>query len=592
MKPLAPLLAAVASGALLALAFPPWNLWLWAWVALLPLALATVILPTPNANPREDSKLPTSDPQTRLGFGAGRLKSLWHLGLRMWGFPFRLGFVAGFIFWLMTLHWLLWLGTTAEGIPRWLAWVFAVFAWTSVSTVCAIYLGIWTCGLRALAGRFDISTAMGSLVFATLGSCLWVGLEFLRAHLWVGFPWNQLGVSSWRTIVLVQMAEWLGVYGISFLLCFSNLALAALTAAVASGRFWPRAQALCAAGTGVVLLVLALRGGATLGADHSHQEVARSRAWVVAVVQGNIAQNEKWRAANAEEILRTYADLTRKAMLAGPHLVVWPETSTPRLLNFDRQTYDTVGALAREGNSFLLVGTSDAETQEGTGEVLRWGNAAYLMGPDGRFAARPYWKIRLVPFGEYIPLSGVAPPLKNLAGLPMLSPGSDYRVFPLQTLSFVPSEEGQGEKRASARFGVLICFEDVFSSSARRLVREGAEFLVNLTNDAWWGRSAGAKQHAANAVFRAVENRVWLVRATNTGLSGFVNPAGRLAQTLPLWEAGFAAQPIILGTRHLTFYTKYGDVFAFACLAVVAVWLAAEGIAYARKRPPNLAERR
>ncbi len=573
----------MASGLLLALAFPPWNLWPLAWVAMAPFAIATLKLQAPNPKHQTDNPGKTK-------FGVWRLKLLWGLVIGIWRLPsFRLGFLAGLVFWLSTLYWLLWLGVTAEGIPRWLAWVFALFAWTGVSAVCSLYFGLWTLGLWTLSKRFDTTTARGSLAITVLGACLWIALEWVRAHLWVGFPWNQLGVSQYRTLTVMQFADTTGVYGVSFQICLANLALAC----------WRRTSLVVSFG-----LVLALQVAGLVMTDYLGKPPLR-RGFDVAVIQGSIAQNDKWRAANEREILERYEKLTRIAASASRHqLVIWPETSTPRPLNFDKATLDAVTAIAQAGNTYLLVGTIDAVGRDSTkNEDVSIGNAAFLIKPDGTFADKPYWKIRLVPFGEYIPLSGIVQSLKNLAGFPSLTAGKDYRIFSMNLHSAIGGDELLGHPQnsdargsgplPSSKFSVLICFEDVFADHARIFVKNGAQFLINITNDAWWGRSAGAEQHLANAVFRAVENRVWLVRCANTGLSCFINPNGEVVQTVTPFTEGVttASLPQPRG-RQLTFYTKYGDVFAFACMAAVLAWLATEGFFYARKRRAHFTERR
>jgi apolipoprotein N-acyltransferase len=269
----------------------------------------------------------------------------------------------------------------------------------------------------------------------------------------------------------------------------------------------------------------------------------------VGLAQGNIQQDKKWDPAFQEETMSRYHDLTVEAAHDHPALVVWPETATPFFFQEPGIRRDEVMTLARDTGVPIVFG-SPAYRQLPSGELQEL-NRVYLVNPSGREQGT-YDKMQLVPFGEYVPFSGVLFFVSQVVtAVGRMGAGLVPTVFQIP--------EG--------RFGALICYEGIFPSLTRLFVVGGADFLVNVTNDAWYGTTSAPYQHLAQAVFRTVENRVPMVRAANTGISAIVDADGRIRWQGPLFETLWHTEEIQWpGVR--TFYTRYGDVFVWLCLAV------------------------
>jgi apolipoprotein N-acyltransferase len=277
----------------------------------------------------------------------------------------------------------------------------------------------------------------------------------------------------------------------------------------------------------------------------------------VGIAQGNVEQDRKWDPEFQGETMRRYDELTRAAVRDGAQVVVWPETAAPFFFQEPGALRDEVVELARTTRTPLLIGSPAFERMAGRIEQR---NRAYLVGDDG--ATGDYYdKMQLVPFGEYVPFQRILFFVDQMVhAVGSLGAGTAHTVFRIP--------EG--------RFGVLICYEGIFPDLTRRFVADGADFLVNITNDAWYGRTAAPRQHLIQATFRAIENRVPLVRAANTGISAIVDPDGRLRWQGPLFEM-VAHVEEIRWTGVRTFYTRFGDVFVGLCALVTlaGLWRAA-----------------
>jgi apolipoprotein N-acyltransferase len=272
----------------------------------------------------------------------------------------------------------------------------------------------------------------------------------------------------------------------------------------------------------------------------------------VSIVQGNIEQSIKWDPGFQERTIAIHNRLTREAG-RGADLIVWPETAVPFFLREGGPLSQQVLDLAKEMQSYLLVGSPDRARDISS----RYYNSAFLISPEGKIVQK-YDKIHLVPFGEYVPLKSLLFFVQKMAtGIGDFSPGQAFTVF----------------EAPAGRFGVLICFEAIFPDQVRRYVLAGADFLVNITNDAWFGDSSAPYQHLSMAALRAVENGVILVRAANTGISALVTPTGRIVKQSDLF-----VETVLSGTMARrsaeTFYTRYGDVFAWGCGLISVVVLA------------------
>ncbi len=445
------------------------------------------------------------------------------------------GWLAGFVFFLLLLRWLNFTFQVYSAIPWPLIWLPTAL----LAAYCGLYVGLVAGAVAWIAGRRGPSRALAVAPF------LWVAAEWVRGHLLGGFPWGTLGYSQYLQLPVIQIAELGGVAAVSFVVLAVNAALAGCVTL-------PRLQA--AAGLGVAGLLVA----ATLAFGAWRlREPARPGQVTLAVMQPSIEQPLKWDAQHTDATLRIYGDLTRRAARQHPDLIVWPETASPTLLRQDPVLLQALRDVAGRWEVPLLVGSMDAA--DPPGRELR--NTAFLVTAQG--IVNRYDKMHLVPFGEYVPLPSVIGFVRGWAEfISELTPGSRAVVF----------------SGPPAPFGVVICYEGIFPDLVRRFVRGGARLIVNMTNDAWFGRTSGPLQHLAMYPFRAVEHRVAVVRAANTGVSAFIAPSGRIGAALGLFERGVLAGRAPLRDRD-TLYSRVGDWVAWTALAVsgAALGLAALG---------------
>ncbi|MGH7417667.1 MAG: apolipoprotein N-acyltransferase, partial [Candidatus Rokuibacteriota bacterium] len=367
----------------------------------------------------------------------------------------------------------------------------------------AAWCGLYVAGVSALvAWLAHRRSPAWALATAPL---LWVGAEWLRGHLLGGFPWGTLGYSQHLRLPVIQVAELGGVHAVS-------LVVVAVNAAVA-GAFvlsWRRAFVGLALGSALLAATLAF-GVWRLGAPPSLLQAS------VAIMQPSIEQPLKWDPDYLTVVLKIYQELTRQAGAGRPHLIVWPETAAPTPLRRDAGLLKSLTTTATDLGVPLLVGSIDVLD----GAPNRFTNTAFLV--DERGIAGRYDKIHLVPFGEYVPLSGVIGFVRGWAEfIADLEPGSRAVVFP----------------GPPAPFGVVICYEGIFPDLFREFVNNGARMMVNMTNDGWFGRTSGPEQHLAMYPFRAVEHRIAVVRAANTGVSAFIAPTGQIVRRLGLFQRG------------------------------------------------------
>ncbi len=546
----------ILSGLLLILAFPPFDHEILAWIAFVPLLLAT-----------RDSR-----------------------------HPFLLGYLFGFIFFSGTLFWL-----------------------TNVTKIGFLLLILY---LSLYPGIFAFLVAKCNFPARNFFAAgLWVLLEYIVSHLFTGFPWLLLGYSQYKNLRVIQISSIFGVYIISGLVVLINISLSQLLSRQKTRlkRKTPRVSIALS----FLLLLLAFLFGVYqevgVGVAVRTSESESSRIFLlkeadspvtefirpsgldksspynfndqlsikVSIIQGNIPSLQRWEPISKEENVKIYLDLTKKAAKSKPELVVWPESAISTYLRLDEPIQKTLlnyhphlfpppsmgrtlefssppplrgrmekgGELVKKKSFYLLAGSLDRRERKDY-------NSAFLISPQGEIE-QSYDKVHLVPYGEYI-LGGKFPPLRRFvikaAGfIPDFSPGKNYTIFSLP----------------KGNFATLICFEDIFPELSRRFTKKGANFLVNITNDSWFGDS-GASQHFAAAVLRAVENRRHLLRAANTGISGIVAPSGRILKKVEengraLFVSGFLIEEIE-PTSSLSFYTRFGDIpLALICLGLMTI---------------------
>ena len=281
------------------------------------------------------------------------------------------------------------------------------------------------------------------------------------------------------------------------------------------------------------------------------------------MIQGNIEQGVKWDPAYRQATVDKYLKLSSVAGTPAAELIIWPEAATPFYLQDPTKFSTKVRELPQQVDSFLLTG-SPAYQKVGADDY-RYFNSAFLFSPQGKELGRSD-KIHLVPFGEYVPFGSLLTFVNKLvAGVGDFSPGT-VKPLPLNGHSL----------------GVLICYEAIFPELARDYVRQGSDLLINITNDAWFGRSSAPYQHLAMTRFRSVENRIWLARAANTGFSALISPSGRVVESGSLFESMALSGQVGLGSEP-TFYTRFGDVFAYTCLLISVGFLFFAFLAYKRQ---------
>jgi apolipoprotein N-acyltransferase len=383
-----------------------------------------------------------------------------------------------------------------------------------------------------------------------LAPAAWVGTELLRVHTFFSFPWCLLGYSQHDLLPFVQIASVTAVYGVSFLLVLAS-ALLAFAGLEAEPR--PRRLALGA-------LALVVGGSWGFGAWRMSRPWPESGRIRVGLVQGGVRQEDKWAPENASENIGRHVELTRHAAAAGARLVVWPESSVPFFFDESPELASELGGLVRRLGVYLLFGNDDRESPP-RGPVFV---GAKMLAPDGELTFR-YHKIHLVPFGEYVPFQ------------PLLTLGGRHAAKLVQQISdFTPGRDYSVGEADGHRLAASICYEAIFPGLIRELTARGADLLVNITNDAWYGTTSAPDQHFQMATMRAVESGKYLVRAANTGITAVVDPCGRVLERTRLFDTTVLVRdvPIVAGR---TFYTRHGDMFAWACAAAALFATAVAG---------------
>lgn len=437
------------------------------------------------------------------------------------------------------------------------SWIRVISGFTLTDFVLlGVYLGSYW-GLFGLALSF--LTRRGGFSPVLTAPVIWVCLEYLRSHAgFLALPWALLGQSQHRLLPVIQMAAFTGVYGISFIIVMINALLSEiLLALVAGDRESPSRCEMpllpSALATLGVVTVSLLYGFSALSAKPAGDGIN------ISLIQGNIPQAIKWQNQYRTMVLETYCRLTTQAAQADrPTLIVWPESAIPGAFLQDSQATHTVFTLAQSLRTHLLLGSAQRpKLGEGHKVLTHRYNSVFLLSPEGTIAGY-YHKIYLLPFAEYLPYRDAWPWPKRLAAhAGDFIPGRNFTLFELNGI----------------KFGVAICWENIFPDLVREFVVRGAEFIVNVTNEAWFGDTAAPHQFVMMSVFRAVENRLSVARAANTGISCVIDPWGRIAgivtnQGKYLFVEGFLTKTLPR-RQQISFYTKYGDAFSYLNMVIL-----------------------
>jgi apolipoprotein N-acyltransferase len=547
-----PWLAAICSGLLYTGCFAPFNLTWLCWIALTPLIAA-------------------------IWFSGRESRLPWIRNL-------LLGYVAGLAFFWTALSWL----TTVT-----------VLGWFVLAFYMAIYFALWAwfCGLlrpretkkqsvattkwdemlaqarsAAAPPRSPWTKSTNNLLLAFVLAAAWTTQEWLRGWVFSGWGWNGLGVALHDNWPLIQIVEFTGVAGLSFMVAFANVILVTTVRRLIleARTHAPRPH------FDLTLTMAAIVGVLTFGL-RAGQVSTPTKPLRVAAVQSNVPQNQKFDPQFTRKIFDQFRHLSEIALRSNspPDLLIWPESSMPGPVLAGQENYRFVMNLAASAESDLLLGTIDEEN----GDVY---NAALLVS-DGGERVQVYRKLHLVPFGEYVPGRHRVPLLARIVGDQVpgdFKAGKEYTVFALTT--------------GDVQVAPLICFEDTIGELTRQFVlpsetNPGANLLVDITNDGWFLHSAGSHQHLANAIFRCVETRRPMVRAANTGVTCFINQFGRVTQMLrdetgSTFTEGVLTGEIKVPTEHeLTFYTRHGELFAKFCTVITLLAILAASAIRRRK---------
>jgi len=497
----------LVSSGLLVLSFPNFDLGLLVWVGLVPLLFAII-----GKTPR---------------------------------YSFFLSLACGVLFFIGTFFWII-------EVQKFLPFHHLVLLF---------YTGAYF-GLFGLAFSI-INTRWGGTPAFLAAPFLWVSLEYIRAHMFfLSLPWGILGQTQYKYPSIIQICDLTGTYGISFLIVLVNSTITVLVCHFFTNlnhnksfmNMQPSLKAKVFMSVVATLLI-------TLSLVYGHVMISKpllGELVKVSVVQGNIEQRKKWDRKYARYVMQTYANGTKEAAKEKPDLIIWPETATPGSITRDARLKAQVRHITKEASTYLLLGSSQ---QQKFKEKRRWVrklfNSAFLISPKpGLAKTQRYDKIKLLPFGEYLPLKEIIPwSSLNVPEIGGYVPGDEYTVF----------------RHPKFRFGVTICWENLFPDLFRRFVKEGAQFMVNITNEAWFRRTAAPYMFLSMSVFRAVENRIFVIRSSNTGVSCFIDPYGRIVDRVKdasgqdIFVRGVLTESVVL-LESKTFYTRYGDWLALASL--------------------------
>ena len=497
---------------------------------------------------------------------------------------FGLGYVAGLTHYLISLSWLL--NIPVKGFP--------ILGWIALSAFLALLTGTWTCLTNRLAGipkpaeagPTSLRAALLDLTnrswtrrtaWALSSAALWVALEMLIARIFGGFPWNLLGASQFKLLPLIQISSVTAVYGISFLIVWCSVSLLSAFAVIIA-----RPQARSPGVREIAAPFLAASICMAFGLVQLRATSEPERTLRVTLLQPSIPQTMIWDSTEDMNRFAALMQLSREALTNRTDLLIWPEAAIPKLLRYERDIFEPISQLVQSNRLWMIVGADDAEPNSDAPQEPFYYNSSFLLNPDGRLADR-YRKRALVMFGEYVPLERWISFMKKLTPITGgFTPGDKAVPFEMR----FPVEGADTNEAAppfSVKTSVLICFEDNFPHLVRQYVEPDTDFLVNLTNNGWFGEGAAQWQHAANAIFRAIENGLPLIRCSNNGLTCWVDSHGRIRDfyrdaTGSIYSAGYLTAEIPLlnaaQSSGRTIYHRYGDWFGWSCAALALARIA------------------
>lgn len=455
------------------------------------------------------------------------------------GTSFLIGTLTGFVFFLGTIYWVF-------HSMYFYGYIAAPLSALILILLC-LYLALYTGVFSVLFNYISKRSRLPALMIVPF---LWITLDVMRTYAPIlGFPWSSLGYSQYKFLPLIQIADVTGIYGISFLVAAINSAIFDVI------FYWPKKMMKepllprWPLTLSIMILLMTITGILFYGYKKL-SENTNSRSIKVSIVQGNIPQDKKWEAKFQREVLDTYKRLSLSVSANSPDLIVWPETAVPFIFGYDNILTQDIISFQKQLGIHLLFGSMLAKDAD------RLSNSAVLLSPDGDILST-YDKIHLVPYGEYVPLRKLFPFIEKIT---------------VGIGDFLPGKEPVVMQTPFTKIGNLICYEIIFPGLVRQFVDKDANVLVTITNDAWFGRTSAPYQHFYMSVFRAIENRVPVVRAANTGISGFIDSRGGIISKSDIFVEDALTENIAIGNEK-SFYTKHGDLFAYLCMAYTVLMI-------------------
>ncbi len=443
------------------------------------------------------------------------------------GSGFKVGFITGLVAHTGILYWIAYVVVQYGYLPLYIG----IMAMLLLASYLSIYTACFAAGVVFLRDR--------GVPLVLSAPLLWTVLEYGKSHFLTGFPWENLAYSQYLQKNIIQITDLTGIYGITFTLVMANAVFYNVISAGSSRRYpLKQVAALC-------LLIVAIYGYGQYRNRYIEESLQVAPRLDVAMIQGNIDQTIKWNPKYQQETIEIYGSLSLESALFRSGLTIWPETAAPFYFQRHDQMQKAVVKTAVASGSHLLFGSPSYGEENG---LTYYMNSAYLIKPDGIVSGR-YDKVHLVPYGEYVPLRQFFPFIgKLVAGVGDFRAGNGFHPLTMN----------------GHRLGVLICYEGIFPESTRCYKKRGADLLVNITNDAWFGRTSAPHQHLSMTVFRAIESRLYLVRAANTGISAIIDPTGKIiSQTEIFKRTALKGEVKLIDEK--TFYAAYGDIFVSLC---------------------------
>ncbi len=445
-----------------------------------------------------------------------------------------LGLLTGFAFYYIELYWITKSIAGFTSLPP--------IVVTVVMALLALYMGLYLaffCGAWHSLNNLPVFTTPGGKIIAALaGAAIWILLEDLRSLFLGGFPWHPLGLTQIDNPLFTWLLPFGGVRLLSGIIIIANFGI------YLTGFALKQKQLKKTAFFGCTLLIpifcMALDG------NHFNKSTLRQPAAThienehhlrIALIQPNIQQKEKWRPENREKIINKMLSMSRQSLSTKPDLIIWPEAALPLLLEKNPLIYNSLRRFTVLNQTSLMLGSPRLVRRPDSSEKKLF-NSIFLISPTQ--PTQIYNKIKLVPYGEFTPLTTLFPFISKIVPGLDYSSGNKLKNFDFKGFKLAPS----------------VCFEGVFPAFTTRFFTTGADILINLTNDAWFGDSPGPRQHLMNIRLRALENRCTICRCANTGISAVINPDGRIEQQLPLNQAGIITAEVN-GKQRPTFYARH-----------------------------------